>query len=155
MYNSETEIFRANYNEHLKLHPCEFYLLMVLAILHEKMLFSPKTSSQNNNRTRTWPSICQMRFKVDLKRIKSNWGRGLTWKKKCVALPTQSGFSASSEPNSFVIARQAEYLISCLPFSFPTATTPRQPLLQSKDSRLHVVAIDLLVTFWVTLTVLT
>lgn len=48
MDDNETEILRANYNEHLKLSPREFYLSMVLAILHQNVLMSPENSRQKN-----------------------------------------------------------------------------------------------------------
>lgn len=51
MDDYETEILRANNDEHFKLHPCECYLLMVPAILHQNMPISPENFSQKKGNT--------------------------------------------------------------------------------------------------------
>lgn len=122
MDDCETGILRANYNEHLKLHPCELYLLMVLAILCQNMLISPENSCQKKGHTHVYPKLKLMSrkgFQEDLKKIKPERKQ----EKNNDAFPARSG-SASCEPNNFVIARQTEYLISCLPFWFPAEIFP-------------------------------
>lgn len=122
MDDCETGILRANYNEHLKLYPCELYLLMVLAILCQNMLISPENSCQKKGHTHVYPKLKLMSrkgFQEDLKKIKPERKQ----EKNNDAFPARSG-SASCEPNNFVIARQTEYLISCLPFWFPAEIFP-------------------------------
>lgn len=126
MDNTESGNLKSNYNKHLKLYPCEFYLLMVLVSMHENTL-SPKDSSQKNYKNLYFcaqgHNICQPEFKLDLKRIKSIETEG-EHEKRNIAPPAQSGFAAFTEANSFVIQRQAQYLILCLLFFISCYNTP-------------------------------
>lgn len=75
MDNSETKILRANYNKHLKLHPCEAYLLMTLPTA-QNMLITPENSTQTNtNVYRRAQEYCVAHVKWDLRCSKKGMKR--------------------------------------------------------------------------------